>query len=261
MSKTSEVIPADPLTVHTMRLAELSSEAIRAEFARGLQLTLEGVTQMAACLRVLEDRHEDTSDLRGVLMGQLRRIAHGLTLPEVVVGFGAYPLLLNKVSMLPLADQRELTSGKPIIVVVYRPGQEESSRWDHRQLEPLRLTREQIHQVFAPDHVRSETEQKMVIESRLTRPAKATPKATRVRADHERGGLVLGRSFATQAQIVEALGELCGEEGDRQDASQESKLLVTLSEEQHRRLKVAAARGNTSMSELARDALRAAGLI
>jgi hypothetical protein len=254
-SSTRAIVPVAPTVADDLvrEIESLSSEQIRSELARSLAHTAAHFLRSAMLVKVLEDRGEDLSDLRIGLLGYLRRIACGQVLPEVVVRFAEYPLLIQRVSVLPLQDQQKLAAGEPVLLSVFGP----DGAITRRMVDPIRMTREQIVQVFAKDRIRSEGEQALLLEDRRLRPAPKAKSLGRVRADRERGGLVLGRTFVETAEVVCALAELAGEDDD---APRDKSLLVKLSEAEHAALWKTA--GPTkSMSELARNAMRAAGLI
>lgn len=234
-------------------LATLSTPQLRTELADALGATAAQLARLACIVRLLEDRGEDLSTIRlGPMLTYLRRIAHGQLLPEVVVRFSSARLAMGKVSALALPDQRRLADGGGVELVVRR-----ENGFDRRMADPAALSGAQLHQVFADGKIRSESEQIVYLEGR-ERESRPLPQVGKARADRARGGLLVGRIFVSQGDILAALSQL---RDDESSGPEEQKLVVNLNEVEHRRIKVAAARGNTSMSDLARNALRAAGLI
>ena len=259
MSKQTEIIPA-PATL-AAQLKDIPSPKLKAMLADQLRLTAEHLLRLAWIVRVLEERGEDLSDLKLGLLPYLRQIAFGQVLPEVVVRFASSPMLLGRVAALPEPDQRRLASGEAVKLVVSGP---DGQGFTHRLLDPAKMTRDQITVVFAKDHVRSESEQVALLEDRRTRPVQAgRVRYGKARPDRVRGGLVVHRTFVSQADVLQALGGLRSDAAPTPpDADEDrSPLVVQLASEEHRRLKVAAAQGDVSMAELVRNALRAAGLI
>lgn len=234
-------------------LTAIDTETLKAELAASLRTTAQGLVRMAAIVAELQTRGEDLSDLRLGLVTWLRKIASGQVLPEIVVRYQGSPQLLRSISALPLNDQQRFADGEPVKLIVDLSG-------DHRLVEPLKLTREQLHQVFAADHVRDDTEQIMVMETRRNRPAKPETKSRRVRGDKDAGGIFVGRAFAEHGDVLAALADLASPE--RPDSGDRNQPVnAPLTEAEHRKLSVAAANAGISRSELMRRALRAMGLI
>lgn len=235
-------------------LVGMNNQQLREALVRQLEITVESLTRLAWIVRLLEERGEDLSDLRIGLLTHLRRIAHGQVLPQLVVKFASMPLLLQRVSLLPLPDQKQLVEGGMVLLVVRR-----AEGFDKRMADPARMGKEQIWQVFGPDRIRSEQEQILYLEERQTDKVK-TPPHGKVRADRNRQGLIVNRSFVTKTEVLEALAQMATEESP-QNSTEESKIAFSLTEEEHRKLKMAAAQGDTTMTELIRHALRIVGLI
>lgn len=248
-----------PLPQPPQDLLILGTADLLRELAVQLRHTAESMMRLAWIVRILEDRGEDLSGLRLPLINHLRRIAHGQVLPELVVRFAAQPGLLNRVALLPIPDQQRLAAGESVRLVVLRETPDGRRVTDHRMVDPSKLTQEQIWQVFGQDRIRSEAEQVLYLEDRVMRPATTPTPRGRVRPDPARGELVVNRSFVPKAEIVEALARL--HEGTDETSPLEATFMVQLTAEEHRRLKVAAAQGDTTMAALVRNALRAAGLI
>lgn len=207
-------------------------------------------------MKELEERGEDLSALHTGMIGYLRRIAAGQLLPEVVVRFAEAPLVLQKIATLPLPDQQKLVNGEPVKVMIFA----DEGRPDFRMLDPLKMTASQVHQAFASGKLRDDAEQIYYLESRRQfRPVVAVEsRFGMVRADRDRRAIIVKRTAVPVADVVSALADMRRDEtpGDR-----DSQVLVPLTESEHRRLRVAAAEAGTTMTELARNALRAMGVI
>ncbi len=270
--KTAEVIvqpePAAPASLSdrlAQELAGYTTEQLRAELARGLQVTAECLLRLALVVKLLEERGEDLSGLRLPLLHHLRRIACGQVLPEVVVRFAAAPGLIAKIGSLPLPEQKRLAEGGKVTVVVRTAAGETT----HKQVDPLHLAPGQVSLVFARDHLRGIAEQGVLLDQRPERGEKQPPRG-RVRSDSARGGLRVGRVFVPQSEVIEALGHLRDEisqDGDGGEDGTTRNLPIPLTTQEHRRLKIASANAtahegkDVSMAELIRRAMRMAGLI
>ena len=252
---TTSLVPAGPHlpAAELKKLNDLPTDRLKDELGKSLQLTSNHLVRLATIVRVLEERGEDLSELRIGLLGYLRRIAYGQVLPEVVVRYAEFPLLIQRIAALPLPEQQRLGAGEPVKVMVAKD--------DHRLVDPLKMTRDQVGQVFARDHIRDEAEQLQLLQERTGRQReRKLPARRRVRADLERGGIVIGRVYADAGDVLAALGELKGmpKEGGNDETVQRP---VSLSDAEWRRLKVLAVKSGTSMSALVRRALWTAGLL
>ena len=76
-----------------------------------------------------------------------------------------------------------------------------------------------------------------------------------------KNGVRVGRVLVPVADVVAALADLHSPAAEADPADADSSLVVKLTDEEHRRLRVRAAEGDTSMAALVRNAMRAAGLI
>jgi hypothetical protein len=129
-------------------------------------------------------------------------------------------------------------------------------------IDPLKMTREQVSQVFAQDHLRDEAEQIAVLERRRTRPARRQLAHGKCHADRERSGIVVKRTLVPQADVIAALADLQEPPaGDTDDDESLVSFPIKLSPTEHHRLKVRAAQSQRSMQDVIRDSLRAMGVI
>lgn len=255
-----DLVPTKPAGLATdleSTLAAMPTQDLRTELRSGLFDTAKHLLRLATIVKVLEERGEDLSDIKaGMFIPFLRRVAYGQLMPEIMIRFNGAPAMVQRISSLPLPDQKRLAAGEPVRLMV----RADDGRLDHRMVDPANMTRDQFFQVFAHDRIRTEQEQVLILEQRRERPSRALSPERRVKADRERRGIMVGRSFATQAETLDALAELSGEEDD---GERSATIVVKLTEAEHRRLKTAAANAGreASMQDLARRALRAAGLI
>lgn len=257
--RTAEAPQADLITHELDLIRSCSTEELHQQLAQALSSTAQNLIRMAAIVRELEDRGEDLSQLRLGMTRYLRKIAYGQVSPQVVVRFGEYPLLVDRVAALPTPDQERLCSGEPVRLMLLT-----EHGTDHRMLDPLALNRHQIAQIFDRDRLRTDAEQIAWLEGRQPRlqQDRKRPKKQRVRADPERGGIVVGRAFASLDEVLHALAELkhADYEADLEGEENVPTVIHTTAAEKQQ-LKVRAAKSNASMADLIRRALVAYGLI
>lgn len=253
-----------PLEVPPDLLA-MNVDGLRAELARQMAITASDMLRLAMIVRLLEERGEDLSDLRNGMLPHLRRIAYGQILPELVVRYSSTPMVLHRIYQLSPPEQQQLVRTGMVELVVRRATPEGQVSFDKRCADPSRMTRDQVFQVFGLGHVRNEAEQILYLEDRTTRVIPLPPPQGRCKPDRSRGGLVVGRTFLPHAEVLRGLADLRGEpsplESGAEAEAEDVPLVVKLTPDERRRLKIASARGDTTMQELAWQALRAAGLI
>ena len=239
-------------------LLALDSRQLRQELVRSLSLSVEHLVRAAIIVRILEERGETVEDeANQSLVSWLRRIAYGQLAPEAVIRFAGKPGMVNSISSLPLPDQRLVASGKPVALVVRR----ENNTFDERMVDPLYLSRSQFSQVFARGRIRTAAEQILFLESEPAEVEPSKPKKVgKLRPDPKRGGIVIGKTFAPVADILGALAQL--HPGLPPDTDEEPvQVAVKLSPIEHKRLKMATVRANTSIQTLLYRALITSGLL
>ena len=248
--------PASTFPAPPPELSGLDTAELRLELARGLRVTADSLLRLAWIVRLLEERGEDLSDLRIGLLDYLRRIAYGQVAPELVVRYAESPGLMRTLAALPLPDQQRIASGEPVQVVVRR----EDGKFDVRMADPIKMTRDQISQVFGRGKIRDQSEQILILED--SRPKTVARKLARNRGlvspDRERGGLIVGRKFFAAGDIVSALAELVGEPDN---SPAEIPVTFKLTDSEHMSLKNASNRTGAPMSVLIRRALVVSGLL
>ena len=189
----------------TAEIEAFTTQQLRVELARGLQLTAQHFVRLALIVKVLESRGEDLSSLKvGSLLHHLRRIACGQMLPELLVRFAATPLLIAKVGCLPITDQQQIAAGQGVRLLVYSPTGEAT----HRMADPIAMSGEQVKQAFDSDHIRNEAEQSLWLDERRTRSRTAPDRVGELRIDRVLGGAYLGKKFIPQADLVAAVAAL-----------------------------------------------------
>lgn len=252
----AELIPAQ-----ASELAIAPTEELKSRLTSLLARTAEDLSSMAAIVGELERRGEDLSTLKLGIVHYLRRIAAGQLLPEIVVQYSGYPLMLRQATVLPIEDQRRLISGEPLPVAVWR-----GNNIEWRRVDPLALTRDHVTQIFAGDHLRTDAEQVSYLEGTRLHPRKPKqPSMGRAKADPKRNGIVIGRSFAPYEDVLLALAQLADADysaSSEEDEEIESQIInVPLTLAEHTQIKVRAAKSRTTIGSLMRHALAAYGLI
>jgi hypothetical protein len=236
-------------------LIDLDDDSLEAELVRSLSMTVSSLIRTAWVIRLMEERGKDLSHLKIGMLDYLRRIAYGQVAPELVVRYAESPSLMRTLAALPFPDQQRLASGEPVKLVVRRP----EGKFDVRMVEPLKMARDQLTQVFGRGKIRDEAEQILMLEDREPRPlgSKGAQRRGSIEIDPRRGGLVIGRKFFPTGLIIEALAEMTGEPDH---SVPEKSVPVKLTEAEHLALSTAAARSGTSMNVLIRRALMLSGL-
>ena len=230
------------------------TEELVRELVGLLGYTVEKLQHMAFIVAELESRGHDTSAIRDRrLMRQLRRIAAGDLLPEVVEHFLGSPTIVEALARLSIAEQRRLLDQGRVCVLV------------DGQMEPIdlnRLTRESIATAFGPDHVRTEAEQRQHLRSRSPRRVRnPEPVTYRARPDPERGVVKIGNAIAKPEELVSALSELAGPLPEADEAKLTETATVRLTADQKAKLKAACKRTGKLEWRLMLEALHAYGLI
>ena len=239
-------------------LAALSVASLKEELRSALASTVATLWRLAAIVRELESRGEDLSDLRLGLLSYLRRIGSGQLRPELVVRFACSPLILQRAALLPITDQDRLARCDSLPFAVWSEG-----KIDHRQVDPRLLSRGQLSQLLGPEGIRELPDQVLFLESRgQPEPTKTKAKPSRigkVKPDPKRGGLVVGRTFASAVDVVAGLAALAGD--DAPDGERSETVATKLTESEKIALDVAASRSQVPTSILIRRALLACGLL
>jgi len=164
-----------------------------------LALTADSIMKIGAIVRRLEQLEVDVSSLRIPNMDYFRRIAHGSMLPGVFVSLAGSPLIMRRVSRLPIPDQQKIVNGEPVKVIL-RGG-------DHMMISVDNMTTKQTKQVFAVDHIRSDSQQA----AWLVADEQSIPANTErppVMLDRRRNGIVIGEVFVSASDLAKYLGDL-----------------------------------------------------
>ena len=243
-----ELIDTDP------SIAELSTADLMSRLSETLRTTADGLRQMAAIVAELERRGEDLSDMKLGLVGYLRRIASGQMLAETVVRFAGNPLALDRISRLPLDQQRRVAAGESFELAVWRDNGERTA-W--LKVDPTIATPAQIQQLFGPQGVRSKSEQVAILEDRRSRPPRkpATPTG-KVRLGKP-GHIKIGR---TEFSIAEILKAIAGDNSE-EEVTRNKSISINVSADELANAKIFAAKCGTSVQSIGMRALKAYRII
>lgn len=241
-------------TIEESKLVEfraLDTAELKRLLASAIDTTASTLLRLAAIVRVLEERGEDLSDLRFGLKTYLRQIAYGHLLPGVVVRFAEYPALMQRVGRLPLEQQRSIADGEPVPVLVGD---------DVKPIDPLRMTYDQVLQVFGERGLRDEREQREAIEDRRARQrSRISGRKYHVRVDRNRRRIVIGKSAVPIEAVLTALAEAAGYQGQIEDSEMphRQKAHAPLTDDEKERLKAMARATGLSETEVVRRAILA----
>lgn len=178
-------------------LAALSVADLKAELARGLQVSADALLRLAAVWAELERRGEDLSALRGGVGRTVMLIAAGRLAAEAVVAFIGRPGVLQALDGLPLDRQRELAAGGT--VGVYDP--------ERKETVPARL--EDLHtpvvrRVLADGRERDADAQRLALTGRTKRGREEPAREYRVVVDRERRVVRVGRMEVSVEEVLAA---------------------------------------------------------
>lgn len=143
-------------------LSSLSTEQLKNQLVESLAVTAAQLVRSAAIVLLLEERGEDVEALKIGMLQYLRKIALAQLLPAVVVRFASKQAILDKITNLPLTEQKRLAEGEPIRLLVY----DANGRQTHLMADPLKMGRDQMRQAFGKDYIRDEAEQLLFLAER-----------------------------------------------------------------------------------------------
>lgn len=191
-------------------LSDATTETLRAELARALEVTAENLMWMARLWRELDRRGEDLRELRTGLRTFLPLIADGRLDAGAAVQFAGNLTTLRALASLPIQEQRRIAAGGNVPVVMMRDGSPVT-----RSMKVDDISSRIVKQVFATGRIRSEDEQRVIVTTLQPQRTKQERKLTRVRlgADNvtvwqrlaERRGVSLEDLIATaMSPLIEA---------------------------------------------------------
>lgn len=125
-----------------------------------MELTAASLRSASQVVKVLDSRGTDLSEFNQTMLGYLRRISAGQLSTELLVGWRD-TAVYGRARRLPLPLQEAVVSNAPIRVVTLKDGGK-AEEW---LCEPRNMTTAIAKQVFAADHIRSESEQIAYIRS------------------------------------------------------------------------------------------------
>lgn len=240
-------------TITLPDLSALTMDQLEAEFSVALKDTADGLLRLAAATTELERRGRDLSHLKLNLISYLRLIAARQLLPDVVLYLGDQKNKVLAIANLPLAQQRKLLEADEIHVLV--DGEDSTV--------PLReLDSRHLKQVFGERRIRSIAEQLAFVREKRTGRAAKEERPRKVQPVHQRGGIKIGNSFGTVAEVVSALSDLAGPLADLDiEAAETDTMTFRATAEEKAKVKAAAKRVGLTTEYLVRKALHAYGLI
>jgi hypothetical protein len=253
LSTEEEMLGVDLLTeVQTM-----TREELRAELARGLNLTAETLTRLGLIWQELERRGEDLSSLRQGIARTLPLIAAGRLAAETVVAFAGQAMLLRALEGVPLDEQRRLAAGGVIQVI------DPTDPVAVQEMPLARLPAAAVRLVFGDGQVRPPDAQRLALRPRRPRPQEPSGYRWQPRYDPETGMVTVGRMQVSLDDFLSAMAAAMGPDRppamDRPDDYLTEK--VRLSKEEYDRLQEHCRRHELPPWEMIRKALRAFGLI
>jgi len=179
---------------------ENDPQRLVAELTACMAVTVQAIVKIGAIIRRLDELGFDIESLRLPNLNYFRKVAHGQMVPELFVSLIGAPVVLRKVANLPLLDQRRISDGKPVKVIL--PG------GDHMMLRVEDMTREQAQQVFASDHIRNDSQQAAWLIERSQLAKNTAVSASPVMIDRRRHGIVVGDTFISASDLAGYLGSL-----------------------------------------------------
>lgn len=141
-------------------LRKSTEKQLLAGYAKGVALTLEGYLNAARNLLILEEKFEDKDFSHLPLYREIKRIAEGMLLPEVMIRYQLAHQVRHAVEQLPISEQARLVGDQPAVLVLH----EINGDWQERRVDPLELSPLQIRQVFHRGAIRTAAEQRSWLE-------------------------------------------------------------------------------------------------
>jgi len=244
-------------------LIETDTETLRRELASTLTMTARQMQRLALIWQELERRGEDLSDLRTGLASYFPLIASGKLDAQAVVQFAGKTTLLNKIALLPLAEQRKLAEGGNVTLVVAAP--EGGFREVDKPVHALTLT--QTMQVFGDGRIRSPKEQFGIVEDTLLKRSKGSDSKNSNRPlyyDSNKRKWKMREKYISTEDIIAAFVkqfEQLDQEYDNADVKAYKNVMLQFTEKEHYALSLKKLNSGTSISRLCKQAIRMMGLL
>lgn len=239
-------------------LTALSNEELRAEIARGLNMTAAGLAHAAVYWREAERRGENLEDLRDGLGRWMPKIIAGLLAAEAVVAFAGRAIILQGLEGVPLEEQRRLAAGEAVRVI------DPATRDGVVEMPLIRVPSPVVRIVLGDGEVRSPEAQRLAFRPRLKRRQKEeSGYRYRPRYDPQAGTVTVGKMTVQMADLLHELSAAAGPDRPPAADVQDDYLTVKvrLNKEEHARFLAVCRKAELPEWEMARKALRAFGLI
>lgn len=155
---------------HETRVLEMLSwsKTERAEnYKKSFAAIVSSITECATCFVAMSQAGDDVSFVPSGLAAYYKKIVYGQMLPDVMNLDGG---LRQKVSALPIHDQKSILDGKRLPLVVI-----ENGATSIRNVDPKSLLPEQVRQLFGRGYIRAEEEQRSWIETHSKKNEFETP--------------------------------------------------------------------------------------
>lgn len=187
------------LAITAPDLKEMTTANLKRELVRGLNLSAEALTNVAAVWHELEQRGENLAEFRSGIGRNIPLIASGRLAAEAVVAFIDRPAVLKAIEGLPLNRQRELATDGTVNVLPPGSTQPSLMRIATMRADAIRL-------VFSNGIERTPDEQRAAI---VVRPktTKDDGKKFRVQVDRVRRTVKVGNTTVPLETVIAALAE------------------------------------------------------
>jgi hypothetical protein len=191
-------------TIDDSELSEISTETdtklLVDQLVSCMSVTVQAIKKIALIVRRLDELDFDIESLRLPNIGYFRKVADGKMVPELFVSLIGAPIVLRKVSNLSILDQKRITEGQPVKVMLHGG--------DHMMIRVKDMTNEQARQVFAHDHIRNDQQQAAWLVERSQMAKGTAVAASPVTIDRRRNGIVVGDVFVSANDLASYLGAL-----------------------------------------------------
>ena len=184
-------------------LVRMSTDAIKAELAKVLEITADNLAYMAQLWKELNARGEDLSALQGGMMGYIQLIAIKKLDAQLVVAYAGRKTLLNYLARLPLSEQQKIAKNGKVHVVVEKDGDYVNKSVDLTNIEYEQIT--QIFDINAKDGFRSELKQIEMLEARSAPHRLRKRRLTKVEIDKKSGTMFVGGKHVMLESVIEAI--------------------------------------------------------
>ena len=178
--------------------SESDIQSLLSEMVECVSVTVFSIVKIGAIIRRLEELEFDINSLNLPNVEYFRKVAHGSMSADVFVKFAGLPVMMRRIASLPMPDQKMLVDGKPLKVML-RGG-------DHLLIAANDMTTDQVRQVFASSHIRSDAEQVAWLVDRSQKCDVPAPSA--VTLDRRRHGIIVGDTFISATDLAKYLGRL-----------------------------------------------------